>query len=138
MYDCREILYGTQEKTSEKADIQGADRRVHLLSEALSLAELSTSVDLYAPLTAPETLPRVSWPPNSLWHSSAVCAAFLDSATLPTRLPSSHPGASDLHALTNLLVAPTSPEEGLDSVLSLGVLHSKFPFCEESPPPPLS
>ena len=85
-------------------DLQGKDRRLHILSQCLSLAELSPAVSLYAPLTAPQSLPRASYPWSSLWHTSAVCAAFLDSATLPMRLSPQNAGSCDLHSLSSLLV----------------------------------
>ena len=79
---------------------------------------------------APENVPPVTgtpilcahrWRPGSAFHEGALCAAVLDSATLPYRLardpppsPLGHPlGATDMHNLTQLLVrAPLPPTFG--------------------------
>lgn len=84
--------------------LQGKDRRLQLLSQCLSLAELGQAVSLYAPVATPQSLPHASWQQSSLWHVSAACAALLDSVTLPMRLEASHPGSCDLHSMHALLV----------------------------------
>jgi len=83
---------------------QGEAERARRLSECLSLAEICPLATLYCPLTAPATLPHAIWPAGSGYHSSALCATFLESATLPTRLLGSQPGSTDLHSLSHMLV----------------------------------
>jgi hypothetical protein len=84
--------------------MQGEAERARRLSECLSLAELCPTAALYSPLAAPAALPHAVWPAGSEYHSSALCAAFLESATLPTRLLAGRPGCTDLHSLSHMLV----------------------------------
>lgn len=67
-----------------------AEQRRRLLNEGLSLSHLaplcSTFVPLAPPLQAPGVLPLLRWQPGNAFHASALCAAALDTATLPYRL----------------------------------------------------
>ncbi|KAG2448450.1 hypothetical protein HYH02_006342 [Chlamydomonas schloesseri] len=83
------------------------------LSEALALCRMSELASLYIPLAAPAVqapLPYLtSYNPLLPFHSSAVLAAAVDSAMLPTRLTGLRTplgesvGNTDLHSLVQLL-----------------------------------
>ena len=65
----------------------GARRR--RLNEGLSLALLAAQCSTYtvvAPPAAPAALPLLRWQPGNAYHASGLCAAALDTATLPYRL----------------------------------------------------
>lgn len=67
-----------------------AEQRRRLLNEGLSLSLLaplcSTFTPLALPVQAPGVLPLLRWQQGSAFHASALCAAALDTATLPYRL----------------------------------------------------
>lgn len=75
-----------------------AQTRQRRLCEGLSLATLSQQCDLFVPVAPPcgggaAGLPLMHWQQGNWYHESALCAAAIDSATLPYRL-SRHPGGS--------------------------------------------
>ena len=58
------------------------------LNEALSLAFLSQEASLHIPMAAPvdvKSLPGLQWDAAQPFHSSALCAAAIDTATFPLR-----------------------------------------------------
>lgn len=64
-------------------------KRLWKLNEALSLGILSPVASLYTPLAPPSGargLPHLHWQPDRAFHTGALCAAALDSVTLPYRL----------------------------------------------------
>ena len=66
-----------------------AERRRRCLNEGLSLAQLAQRCSTYtvvAPPAAPAALPLLRWQAGNAYHESALCAAALDTATMPYRL----------------------------------------------------
>ncbi|KAK1769208.1 tubulin nucleotide-binding domain-like protein [Phialemonium atrogriseum] len=62
-------------------------RLVRLANKAKSLTELYKNASIIVPITLPRLLgSHVALDPSSHWHTSAVVAAALESATLPSRL----------------------------------------------------
>lgn len=71
----------------EDGDPAGQRRRC--LNEGLSLTQLAPRCSTYsvlAPAAATAALPLLRWQPGNAYHASALCAAALDTATLPYRL----------------------------------------------------
>ena len=74
--------------------MQTEAKRLWKLNEALSLGILSPLASLYTPVAPPSTAPALKnlhWQPDRVFHTSALCAATLDSITLPYRLQSPSP-----------------------------------------------
>lgn len=77
--------------------VQTEAKRLWKLNEALSLALLSPTASLYVPVappSGPQALPHLAWRPDRAFHTSALCAAALDSMTLPYRLHRPSPTSS--------------------------------------------
>ena len=71
------------------ADGDPAEARRWRLNEGLSLGTLAPLCSTYTPVAPPRArgaLPLLRWQPSSAYHASAVCAAALDTASLPHRL----------------------------------------------------
>jgi hypothetical protein len=84
------MLYAVRpHAASPAADGNPAELRRWRLNEGLSLALLAPMCSTYtvvAPPAAHAALPLLRWQPGNLYHASAICAAALDTATLPYRL----------------------------------------------------
>jgi hypothetical protein len=84
------MLYAVRpHAASPAADGNPAELRRWRLNEGLSLALLAPLCSTYtvvAPPAAHAALPLLRWQPGNLYHASAICAAALDTATLPYRL----------------------------------------------------
>lgn len=97
-----------------------ASARRRQLNRCLSLAALQEDVGLYVPVSSPPAGPApgapLKWQHGNIFHASAVCAAALDTATLPYRLFSRPPapqvpsaiGAADMGELLRLLTRSAS------------------------------
>lgn len=83
------------------------------LACSLSLAHLAPLSSLYVPLAVPPSPPvgsHLEWQPHNRFHTSALCAALCDSASLPYRMDAGGGiGAQDLHSIANLLVMFGTP-----------------------------
>lgn len=78
-----------QPPAAAAADSAPAEARRQRLNEGLSLSLLSqqcTTYTVVAPPAAPSALPALRWQPGNAYHASGLCAAALDTATLPYRL----------------------------------------------------
>ncbi|KAL4458321.1 hypothetical protein ABPG75_013186 [Micractinium tetrahymenae] len=92
-----------------------AEQRRRRLNEGLSLSLLAPLCSMFVPLAppapAPGVLPLLRWQPGNAFHASALCAAALDTATLPYRLlasglsPVAATGRSSMWDLCQLLTA---------------------------------
>lgn len=88
--------------------MQTEAKRLWKLNEALSLALLSPTASLYVPVappSGPQALPHLAWRPDRAFHTGALCAAALDSMTLPYRLHRPSP-TSPLGLATGILLGP--------------------------------
>lgn len=68
---------------------QSAVPQRHILSEALSYALLSQESDTFSVIQAPvsySAFENLNLVPGNIYHDSAVCAASIDTVTLPLRL----------------------------------------------------
>eukprot|EP00873_Tetraselmis_striata_P018141 jgi/Tetstr1/438405/TSEL_026971.t1 len=93
--------------SGEMADVapSRSDRCWPALNRALSTAALSESVSLYIPLECPPpavSAPLLHWDRHQAFHTSALCAAAMDTATLPFRLQPGQHGADDMDAWLEL------------------------------------
>lgn len=97
---------------------QSAVPQRHILSEALSYALLSQESDTFSVIQAPvsySAFENLNLVPGNIYHDSAVCAASIDTVTLPLRLSAglgayNALGGLDMKTLTQLLAGrPTSP-----------------------------
>ncbi|PNH08711.1 Protein misato 1 [Tetrabaena socialis] len=104
-----------------------------ILTEGMAVARMSELASLYVPLAAPadrRALPYLSYSPGLPFHSSAILAAAIDTALLPTRLtgvrsPLGAPlGATDLHSLVRLLRPATLRSDGC---AGFAALHLALP-----------
>ncbi|PRW59896.1 tubulin nucleotide-binding domain [Chlorella sorokiniana] len=103
-------LYAQPAAAAESAP---AEARRQRLNEGLSLALLAQQCSTYtvvAPPAAAAALPALRWQPGNAYHTSGLCAAALDTATLPYRLatrdgPAGAIGHCDMWGLTHLLTA---------------------------------
>ncbi|KAK9865042.1 hypothetical protein WJX84_009266 [Apatococcus fuscideae] len=71
-----------------RSTLQGSAQTAWQLNEALSLAYLSSEASVMTPMAAPRdaaSLPGLHWDPDQAFHTSALCAAALDSITHPFR-----------------------------------------------------
>lgn len=71
------------------AEAAPAELRRRRLNQGLSLSQLAprcSTFTVVSPPAAPAALPLLRWQPGSAYHASALCAAALDTATLPYRL----------------------------------------------------
>lgn len=83
------LLYAVRPSAAEPPGLELAALRRRRLGEALSLARLSQHASVatvVAPPATPTALPLLRWLPERPFHTSALCAAALDTATLPYRL----------------------------------------------------
>lgn len=82
-------LYAAPPPAAAAGGADPAEARRRRLNEGLSLALLAQQCSTYcvvAPPAAASALPALRWQPGSLYHASGLCAAALDTATLPYRL----------------------------------------------------
>lgn len=81
-----------------ETELDPAELRRQRLNEGLSLSLLTQQCSTYVPVAppaAPGTLPLLRWQRGNAYHASALCAAALDTATLPYRLAAREgPGAA--------------------------------------------
>lgn len=78
-----------QPAAAAAAEAAPAEARRQRLNEGLSLALLAQQCSTYtvvAPPPAAAALPALRWQPSNVYHASGLCAAALDTATLPYRL----------------------------------------------------
>lgn len=78
-----------QPAAAAAAEAAPAEARRQRLNEGLSLALLAQQCSTYtvvAPPPAAAALPALRWQPGNVYHASGLCAAALDTATLPYRL----------------------------------------------------
>ena len=87
-----------------RAGLQTDAKRLWKLNEALSLGILAPQATLYTTVAPPiQQLPHLRWQPDRAFHTSALCAAVLDSVTLPYRLHTPSP-TSPLGPATGILL----------------------------------
>ena len=89
--------------------LQGLEQRIQRLSQILSLADLSQKSQIYMPLSPPSKLKYAVWPQNSLYHQTALCSAFVDTATLPFRTSNNTIGACSFQTCLASMVSILNP-----------------------------
>ena len=94
---------------SHETGLQGLEQRIQRLGQILSLADLSQKSQIYMPLTAPSKLKYAVWPQDSLYHKTALCSAFLDTATLPFRTSNNTIGACSFQTCLASMVSILNP-----------------------------
>lgn len=96
------------------------------MNEALALSSLHSLASVYVPVCVPwditSMLPLLRMQPGSAYHSSAVAAAAIDTATLCTRML---PGGG-------LLVAVYTAVYDMHSRISMPVPELHVPLCQAS------
>eukprot|EP00887_Chlorella_sp_A99_P006240 scaffold3.g6240.t1 len=107
-------LFAVRPSMAEPAGLTPATARRRRIGEGLSAAWLSAHCDAYAVVAPPAeaaALPLLSWQAEQPYHTSALCAAALDTATLPYRLTGGGGGSGegigrmDMWSLAQLLTS---------------------------------
>lgn len=96
------MLYAVRPSGLESAALDPNALRRRRLGGALSYAWLTqqcSSYTLVAPPAEASALPLLAWRPGLLYHTSAICAAALDTATVPYRLTATEGSRGPIGAL---------------------------------------